>query len=50
MTPEYEVYTPERVAQFLLTGAVDAADYAIAREYVKMMGLDPDKITHIRPD
>ena len=45
-----EVYTPERKAEFLLSNAVDAADFAKAREEVRKLGLDPDTILHDRPD
>jgi len=44
-----ETYSPERVAEFLLTNAVDAEDYARAVARVKAMGLDPKKIPHVRP-
>jgi len=44
-----EVYTPERRAEFLLNNAVDAADYRRARAEVKRMGLDPDRIDHLKP-
>ena len=44
-----EVYTPERRAEFLLSNAVDAKDYARAREEVRKMGLDPAKIPHRKP-
>jgi len=44
-----EVYTPERKAQFLLSNAVDAADYAGAVAAVRAMGLDPDQIPHYKP-
>jgi hypothetical protein len=44
-----EVYSPERKAEFLLSNAVDAADYSVAVEDVKRMGLDPDTILHDRP-
>lgn len=44
-----EVYTPERRAAFLLENAVDAGDYAAAREAVRAMGLDPDRIPHEPP-
>ncbi len=44
-----ETYPPERTAAFLLENAVDAADYAAAREDVRQMGLDPDHIVHGRP-
>ena len=36
-----EVYTPERKARFLLSNAVNAADYARAMRAVQAMGLDP---------
>jgi hypothetical protein len=44
-----EAYTPERRAEFLLSNAIDAADYAAARDEVRKMGLDPDTISHLRP-
>jgi AbrB family looped-hinge helix DNA binding protein len=43
-----EAYSPERVAEFLLTNAVDAEDYARAVKRVKAMGLDPASIPHVR--
>lgn len=46
---DVEIYTPERRAEFILSNAVDAADYAAAREEVRKMGLDPDQISHLRP-
>ncbi len=45
-----EVYSDERVAEFLLTNAVDAEDYARAVEQVKAMGLDPLDIPHVKPE
>ena len=44
-----EKYTPERQAEFILSNAIDSEDYHQARIAVKAMGLDPDKITHIKP-
>jgi hypothetical protein len=44
-----EVYTPERKAQFLLSNAVDSADYALAVAAVRAMGLDPKDIPHYKP-
>jgi len=44
-----ERYTPERKAEFLLSNAVDEADYRSARRAVRKMGLDPALIPHIRP-
>lgn len=44
-----EKYTREREAEFILSNAVDAADYTQARKTVKAMGLDPDKIPHMKP-
>ena len=44
-----EVYTPERKAQFLLSNAIDAADYAGAMAEVRRMGLDPKTIPHYKP-
>lgn len=44
-----ERYTPERRAEFLLSNAVDKADYGKARREVRKLGLDPDTISHRRP-
>jgi AbrB family looped-hinge helix DNA binding protein len=44
-----EIYTPERKAQFLLSNAVDAADYTNAVAEVRRMGLDPGTIPHYKP-
>ena len=44
-----EVYTPERKAQFLLSNAVDAADYARAVAEVRAVSLDPKAIPHYKP-
>jgi len=46
---EIEIYTPERQAEFRLSNAVDAEDYAAAVEEVRRMGLEPDAILHYRP-
>lgn len=43
-----ERYTPERKAEFLLSNAVDEADYREARKEVRKLGLDPDRIAHRR--
>lgn len=43
-----EVYTPERRAEFLLSNAVDEAEYQEALEEVRQMGFDPKKIPHYR--
>ena len=47
--PPVEIYTRERKAQFLLSNAIDAADYAGATAEVRAMGLDPDAIPHEKP-
>ena len=44
-----EVYTAERKAEFLLSNAVDSADYDRAVERVRQMGLDPAAIDHAAP-
>lgn len=44
-----EMYTPERVAEFLLGSAVDEASYAEAVAAVRKMGLDPKQIDHVKP-
>jgi AbrB family looped-hinge helix DNA binding protein len=45
-----EDYTPERVAEFLLSNATDEADYAKAVERVKQMGLCANDIPHTKPE
>ncbi len=49
VTIPIESYSQERRAEFLLSNAVDGADYARAREAVEAMGIDPDSIEHHRP-
>ena len=44
-----EVYSRERKAEFLLSNAVSADDYAWAVEQVKALGLDPETVPHRRP-
>lgn len=44
-----ETYSKERKAEFLLSNAVDEADYQRARDEVRKMGLDPDAIEHALP-
>ena len=44
-----EMYSDQRTAEFLLSNAVDAEDYARAREDVRAMGLDPDAVAHRKP-
>jgi hypothetical protein len=44
-----ERYTPERKAEFLLSNAVDDADYRKARKAVQKLSLDPDSIPRRRP-
>ena len=45
-----ETYAPEQRAAYLLETAVDEVDYQAARDVVRVMGLDPDVIPHVRPD
>ncbi len=44
-----ESYTQSRQAEFLLSNAVDAEDYARAVVEVRHMGLDPATIPHYKP-
>lgn len=44
-----EIYTRERRAEFLLSNALDAEDYARARKEVSKLGLDPDSVSHHKP-
>lgn len=47
--PEIESYSDARVAEFLLSNSVDAADYVDAVKQVRAMGLDPANIPHHKP-
>ena len=49
ITVPLEIYGRERKAEFLLSNAVDEADYRGALNEVREMGLDPAKIPHHRP-
>jgi AbrB family looped-hinge helix DNA binding protein len=44
-----ERYTPQRKAEFLLSNAINQADYRKARKEVLKLGLDPDSIPHHKP-
>jgi hypothetical protein len=44
--PDPEVYTPERIAEFLLNNAVSERDYQAAIEDVIKMGIDPASVPH----
>lgn len=44
-----ETYSPARRAEFLLSNATDAQDYARAVVEVRRMGLDPETIPHYKP-
>jgi AbrB family looped-hinge helix DNA binding protein len=43
-----ERYSPERIAEFLLSNAVGATDYEAARDEVRRLGLEPDGVEHVR--
>jgi AbrB family looped-hinge helix DNA binding protein len=45
-----ENYSTKRQAEFLLSNAIDSADYRRAQEVVRSMGLDPDAISHYKPE
>src|SRR5579864_4357323 len=44
-----EKYSAQRQAEFLLSNAVDAKDYAAAEKEVHKLGLDPKHIAHYNP-
>lgn len=44
-----EIYADERIAELLLSNAVDAKDYEEARDEVRALGVDPDAISHRKP-
>ncbi len=41
-----EMYTDERVAEFLLNNAIGPEDYLRARKDVEELGIDPDSVPH----
>jgi AbrB family looped-hinge helix DNA binding protein len=49
VTVPVEIYSAQRKAEFLLSNAVDNADYRRAVAEVRRMGLDPATIEHVRP-
>ena len=49
MAVPLETYSAERRAEFILSNAVDRADYEKAAAEVRAMGLDPETIPHFRP-
>ena len=50
MVAPVEQYSPGRKAEFLLSNAIDAADYRKARIEVRKLGLDPDSIPICDPN
>ena len=44
-----ETYSAERRAEFLLSTAIDEADYAAAVKEVRRSGVDPDTVPHRKP-
>ena len=44
-----EIYTPARIAEFLLSDAVSAKDYRAAVRAVRKLGIDPRTIAHEAP-
>ncbi len=42
-----EIYSQERIAEFLLSNAVDKEEYELAKKEVENMGLNPQEIPHI---
>jgi hypothetical protein len=43
---EFESYTPERRAEFLINNAVDAKEWDQAIAEARAMGVDPDAVPH----
>lgn len=48
--PSGERYTALRKAEFLLNNAATEAEYEVACQEVKALGLDPDSVPHLAPD
>src|SRR5712692_2244958 len=49
VTVPVEIYTPARVAEFLLSNAVNTQDYRAAVRAVRKLGIDPRTIAHEPP-
>ncbi|MBI5510569.1 MAG: AbrB/MazE/SpoVT family DNA-binding domain-containing protein [Deltaproteobacteria bacterium] len=49
VTLPIEIYTDERIAEFILNNSMPGKDYERARAEVHAMGLDPDAIPHDKP-
>ena len=47
--PPVELYSDERIAEFLLNNAVDARDYLRACADARKLGIDPEKVRHYKP-
>lgn len=45
----HEIYSKERVAEFLLNSAADAKDYARLVKRVRKLGVDPSTVPHEKP-
>lgn len=41
-----EIYSLERKAEFILSNSISQEDYDTAKQTVRKMGLDPEKIPH----
>jgi len=50
VTLPVEIYTPERKAEFVLNNAITSEEYVLAVKKVRNMGLDPETISHKRPE
>ena len=50
LTVPIELYGAERKAEFILSNAVDAQDYARAVAEVRALGLDPEDVPHVKPN
>jgi len=46
----YEIYTPERIAEFLLNNSVTKENYDDMCEEVRQLGFDPAKVPNTDPD
>lgn len=49
VTLPVEIYSRQRRAEFLLSNATDPQDYAVIREEVRKLGIDPDSVPHYKP-
>jgi AbrB family looped-hinge helix DNA binding protein len=49
VTLPVEMYSKERIAEFLLTNSINDSDYKKNIKEVRKTGIDPEKVSHKKP-